>query len=342
MKFFLLILSIFIFSYEALSQSLFDSNFNEVNFISNNVDEEKKNKINYIKNKSIDNIFKNILINEDYAVIKRNLDQDLINFFIKNIIVENEKIINNNYFSEVKINFDKKKIINYLRNNKIPYVEILPDRFLTLIYESNDLQKNLFSKNNLHYKYLISKNPYNNFFQIPNLDINDRYLLNIDNIQNLDKTKILKFIEKYNFDSSVIIKSIESKNNIEYKVYLFTNNDLLEINNFIIDQYDYDALFKKIKENILDHWKIQNQIQNIKTNKINCNVKYFNVLELKQIKKNMNNVSTIESIKLNKISFQSNNYNIIFFGNKKILPKLFNMNNLNITFNDNKCKIILK
>ena len=343
MRYFLIILTFFLYNNNVLSKNLFSSEFHTIKFISNNVDEEKINKITEIKFKSIDYIFKEILINKDYNNFKRNLNEDLINYFIKNIIVENEKIINNNYFSEVKINFDKKKIINFLRDNKTSYVEFLPSKFLIIIYESNEFEKNLFSKKNQHYKYLNNNNNYDNFFMIPNLDINDRYLLNENDIDNLDKNKIKKFIDKYDLANSILVTSHLNNSNINYKIYLYSKENLEEISYFTSKEFDYNKLFNEIKSLALEHWKINNQIQNVNINKIICDINYFNILELKHIKHNIDNVSIIESINLKKISYQKNNYYIEYFGNKKLLPKLFTINDLNITIdNEDNCRIQLK
>ena len=106
-----ILLIIILISYNKLSFSndLFNSSFYEVEFISNQIEDEKINKINEIKKDSIKKIFEKTLIEKEYSKLKNNLSNDLINTFIKNVIIEDEKIINNKYLSKIKINFDKKK-----------------------------------------------------------------------------------------------------------------------------------------------------------------------------------------------------------------------------------------
>ncbi len=207
MKTFILILLIILISKFTFSQSLFDTNFHEINFISNNVENDKTKKITLIKFESINKIFSNILIKEDYNYVIRNINEDLINVFIKNIIIEDEKIINNNYSSKIKINFNKKRIVNYLRKNNFSYVEYVPDGILTIIYENNKLSNNLFSQNNLHYSFLLNNNILYPFYVLPKLDLNDRFILNGINIENKNKEKIKNFINKYNKNEAVIIIS---------------------------------------------------------------------------------------------------------------------------------------
>ena len=93
MKFFFINILILLSCKYIFAQSLFDSDFYEVNFISDNIIEDKKNKINEIKYQTIKKIFNRILIEDDYKSFKRNLNDNTINYFIKNILIENEKII---------------------------------------------------------------------------------------------------------------------------------------------------------------------------------------------------------------------------------------------------------
>ena len=321
---------------------LFDTEYYEVKFISDDINSIKNNKISNIKYKIINEIFKNVLTKDNYIKTNQILNEDLINYFIKNILVEEENIINNNYYSKIKINYDKNKIIDYLRTNQIPYVEYLPNEFLILIYENNQVNKNLFSKNNSHYKYLLNNYPLFNFFITPNLDVNDRFLLNYQDIENRNYKRINKLVKKYSDLNVVILKSEKINKKIKYSLYYYDDNKFLEIKEFYHENINYNKLFKNLKLEIIDFWKLNNQIQNNKIEIINCQINYFNLLELKQIKINLRNTSVIKKIDLKNISYKKNNYDIFYYGNNQILPILFKMNGLNMSFIDNQCKISLK
>ena len=339
---FLIALSIIILTNYCYSNNLFESNFYNISFTSNDVENKKISKIRETKFITIDKILSNILINKDYQEIKKNLDEDLINIFIKNILIEEEKIINNNYSSKIKINFDKDRLIDYLRNKKISYVEYLPKEIFIIIYEKEDLIENLFSIKNKHYNYLIKNNYFNNFYSIPNLDLNDRYLLSSKNIDNNDLEKIEKFITKYSKNDSLIIKSNADGKLINYSNYLYSSNDIIKLNDFKTNNYNYPILFKFLKNEFIQHWKLNNSINNKILNSINCDIKYFNLQELKQIKQNLNNISSIKNVKLKKISLKSNLYIIEYFGEYKFLPKLSSLNNLEMKIDEENCKISLK
>ncbi len=339
MKIYFILILILIFTNSVKSSPLFDSNFYEIKFNSNNVENTKLKKINEIKYLSFNKIFKNILTNNDYLNLNKDINLDLINTFIKNIIFEDEKIINNNYSSKVKINYNKKKIITYLRNNNLQYVEFLPEKFLTIILNQSYIEKNLFSKHNEYYNFLLSNNF--NFYKIPNLDLNDRYLLSHSDIEKKNLYKINKLAEKYKYSDILIIISKKNKKNIIYNFYLITNNQIYPLNNFSQDNINYNELFLYLKEEVIDLWKINNGIQNKFTNSLNCSIQYFNLFELKEILKKMNNILIIKRKKLISFSYKEKLYEISYYGNKKILLKLLNSNGLKFIDEKNNCKILL-
>ena len=86
---------------------------------------------------------------------------------------------------------------------------------------------------------------------------------------------------------------------------------------------------------------LYNQIQNHNINSLNCKVNYFSLLELKEIRKNLNNISIINNLNIKKISYKSISYEIYFYGNLKILFKIFELNKLKINYNEDKCTIKL-
>ena len=76
-------------------------------------------------------------------------------------------------------------------------------------------------------------------------------------------------------------------------------------------------------------------------NLLNCEISYFNMLELKEIRNNLNNVSIINNLNIKKLSYKSISYEIYYYGNLKILFKIFELNKLKINYNEDKCKIKL-
>ena len=340
MKIFILIFLLILFNKHTYSNNLFDTLFYDIEFTSENIEGDKIQAINKIKNKSILSIFKNTLTENDYAEINKQITDDLINAFIKNIIINDEKIVNNKYISKMRVNFDKKLIIDYFRLNKIPYVEYHPSNFLLIIYEINELNNNLFTKNNNHYKFLNENIENFNLFKIPNLDINDRFILNEEDITSRDLNKINKFSKKYNSTENIIVIVKNEKEKTNYNLVMISNGNILE-KKLILNNNEMDVFYNKLENETLNLWKQINKIQNETLSLLNCEISYFNMLELKEIKNNLSNVSIINNLNIKKLSYKSISYEIHFYGNLKILFKIFELNKLKINYNNNKCNIRL-
>lgn len=323
------------------ASEIFESKYKKLDFISNNIETDKVIKIDEIKFESLDNILFNILITDDYINFKKKINKDLINTLIKNIIIEDEKIINNHYSALIKVNYNEKKIVNYLIENQISYVAFLPENILTIIFEDHNLNKNLFSINNNHYKYLKNNEPDNLIYLSPNLDINDRYLLNYNDIINLNINKINKFNEKYYRNNSLIIISYEKNGLINYRNFFISKNKIINLKKRSYNIGNNYLIFKDIKRELIDEWKKINIIQTKYLNSINCEFNYFNIQELKELKKNINNLSIIKNTTLNKISYKKSNYILYYYGNIEILSTLLSKYGLKIILFKDNCKIYL-
>ena len=340
MKIFILIIVLIFFNKNLYSNNLFETSFYEVEFISKNIEDDKLKQINKIKKKSFLNILDQTLDSDEYNKIIDFISYDLINTLIKNVIINDEIIINNKYLSKIKINFNKKKIIDLYREKKISYVEYHPNQFLLIVDEEKKIDHNLFTKNNSFYLYLRNSDKYK-IFKIPNLDINDRYILNKEDINKNKIDKIINFSKKYNLDDVIVVKAKTSEIPVNYKITLISNGSVLE-KKLKANKIQLDDFFQILKFESLNIWKKINQIQNTSLNQINCIVKYYNMYELKEIKNNLSNISNIKSLNIKSLSYQKLEYFIYYYGNLNILKKVFELNHLKIIKNHNSCIIKLK
>ena len=340
--FYFFLIFIFLNNKATFALDLFDTHFNEIEFISKNIDETKNDKIQNLKIKLIKNIFKKILTDKDYKKIKRDIDVHFTNTLIKNLIIENESIINDRYSAKIKINFDKNLVLKYLRKNKIPYVYYLPNEFFTIILDDNRMKKNLLTSQNIYYNFLLNNEKKNfDFYKIPNLDINDRYLLNYNNVITQNKEAFKKISDKYFQKNLLLIHSIFDGKIYNINSYIFLNNEFLLINKLLIKEINFEEFFINTKFHILYVWKNNNNIQNRKLNDINCVVNYLNLFELKEINSLFSEISPIKSFNLKNIVLYNNIYEIKYYGNYNILKEIFNLKGINIEIINNKCEIRL-
>ena len=338
---FILFILLLLFNTGLYSNNLFDSTFYNVEFISDNIEDTKIKKINEIKKETILSIFKKILIDDEYQKQQSILSDDLINTFIKNIIINDEKIINNKYFSKIKINFNKNKIVEYFRRNQISYNEYYPDKFVLIIYEENELNSNLFSKNNTFYSYINERINEYNYFLVPNLDINDRFIIKKEDLVNKDYKKLNKFSIKYNTNDVIILFAKIKKKLASYKLIIYSDGKFYE-KKLLLDEYDLDSFFKILENESLDLWKKNNKIQNTSLNILNCNINYYNMSELKEIRNRLKNVSIIKDLNITSLAYKDIEYQISFYGNNNILIKILEFNKLKINKSEENCIIRLK
>ena len=218
----------FLISNNLLSNNIFETYEYELNFSSNNIKQIKENKINEIKIKSFQNLIKKILTTKNLRKIKFD-DINFINSSVLNYKINNEKIINNNYYANIKFTFNKKKIINYLTENKIDFINKDLDKFLVIILAINDLNTHLLSGENRYYQFLNHSNneTFVKYFKIPNLDFNDRFIFNEYHFKNnaFKQNNILN--KKYGTEYQILIYSLKKNNIIIHDVYMYYNNKKL-------------------------------------------------------------------------------------------------------------------
>ena len=67
-----------------------------------------------------------------------------------------------------------------------------------------------------------------NIFQIPNLDINDRFILKAEDIKNKNIKKIINFRDKYENDELIIIYTKKNENIVNYDLLIFSNKEIVK------------------------------------------------------------------------------------------------------------------
>jgi hypothetical protein len=340
------IIYIFLFalliSKNLFSNNIFETHEYELNFSNNNVNLIKESKISEIKIKSFQNIIKKILTKKNQKKIKLN-DINFINSFVLNYKINNEKIINNNYFANIKINFNEKLIIKYLIENKIEFINKVPNKFLIIIMQKDDLKTYLLSDENNYYQYLKHSinESYVRHLQIPNLDFNDRFIFNEYHFNNdvFQQNNILN--KKYGTKYQILINSINKKNTIFYDVYMFYNDQKYFVSKISTKNRNYDKLFDSILLNSINKWKEINQINTSLKNELECKININNINELRYVRSLLKSNILIQNLTLKAIELNNNLYSIIFVGDSENFKNSLKLNRLNLFYHNNLCNIEL-
>ena len=314
------------------------------NYNVSNIKVEEVYDINFDKSKVVDKAFDKAFKILLYKLIE-NKDKSKINIIslkdkkslIENFSISDEMFVDNKYIAQFNVQFNKKKILNYLNNKDlIPSspteikVIILPILIDTNSNELYYLNQNIFYNNWNHNK----KNHHLIKYVLPNEDIEDYNIIkkNIDNIENYSFKEIT---EKYNLKNEIILIILKSDSKIRiFSKIKFGKKDLL-LNNIynlydIQDKDEISTIILNIKDSYEDRWKSINKINTAIELPIRLSI---NAEDAKFSEKLENNLSSIDLISDFKIEMFNNKeivYKIIFNGNPNKLLDIMSLYNFRI------------
>ncbi len=314
------------------------------NYNVSNIKVEEVYDINFDKSKVVDKAFGKAFKILLYKLIE-NKDKSKINIIslkdkkslIENFSISDEMFVDNKYIAQFNVQFNKKKILNYLNNKDlIPSspteikVIILPILIDTNSNELYYLNQNIFYNNWNHNK----KNHHLIKYVLPNEDIEDYNIIkkNIDNIENYSFKEIT---EKYNLKNEIILIILKSDSKIRiFSKIKFGKKDLL-LNNIynlydIQDKDEISTIILNIKDSYEDKWKSINKINTAIELPIRLSI---NAEDTKFSEKLENNLSSIDLISDFKIEMFNNKeivYKIIFNGNPNKLIDIMSLYNFRI------------
>lgn len=320
--------------------SIYDTNFYEINIDNEILSDAKKREINKIKKISLKYLLQNILPNQEFQKVTNIINNNQIDYLIKNIIINDEFISQKKYSAKVKINFHIPEIIDLFRINEINYSDIHSPKILLIVSENNQIFKEGLTKDNSFYKenkildYGLLK------FIYPQLTPNDRYILPYSEIINEDTSSFNQIASKYKTKYIILIKltNLDEKKIFEVSYYSSSTNEITFINNLtVLSNINYtNQLFDLIN----NWWKNYSIIDNATLTNHYCIIKNNNIHELNYINSNINLLSQVESNTLSKISLGSNTNNINFYGDLSLLILKLSHKNIKLDFNKNNDCII--
>ena len=201
-----LILSV---SSTSISKNIYATDFHHVDIKTNDATKTKLEEIKKIKIKSFISILNKILAFEDLNyLIKKDQYQKYLDDFVQNIIIENELITNDKYIADIKINFYKKDLIHFVRNNKLNYTDIFSEPILILSSYNEEFITYGLSEKNIFYDIDKLDLKFNNNLlniKMPDLNPNDRFIISYKDIINNEIASLSKIAKKYNVNDILII-----------------------------------------------------------------------------------------------------------------------------------------
>ena len=299
--------------------------------------------INFNKNEVIDEGFRKAYI-QLLSIILNSSDQKKISQIklneikgmIESFTIKEEKFIDDVYYVNLGVSFNKKKVFSYLEKRNI--FPSIPERkgflFIPIIIDENKKDLLIFYNNKIYEEWNKNQNK---------LDL-IKYILPTEDLEDLDLIKSkYEFIEQYDF------KEITDKYDLEDSIItLIFKNDkgarvlsritvdgiiTLKNQSFssvnINNKEDLDDVINNLKVIYEDHWKNYNQINT--SIKLTLNVKVNNNDSIKttNFEKVLNETDLVYEFFISKFDKNFTFYQIIFNGTPNIFLKKMSDKNYN-------------
>jgi len=318
--FFLLV--VFIFNGFSTSKT-FGKNFNI-----SQVEIEENYNIDFDKSKVIDNGFKKAFKILIYKIVEKkdrskfeNVPLNEIKRLIESFSILDEKFINKKYKSQFEVQFNKKKILNYVeKKNAIPSIPEEIESFILPVLidvKNNDLyylNQNIFFNNwnlNSEKHFLIN-------YVLPSEDIED-YLTIKKNIYNIEDYNFDEIINKYNLENHIILiilkldKQLRVFSKIKFDKKKILVNKIYNNSN-INDKETVNELIMNLKEDYEDKWKSINKINTSISLPIKISLNSKNIELSEKLEKVISEFDLVSNFKIENFNNREIIYTIVFNG----------------------------
>ena len=334
--FLFLSLNIFFFSTDKIEAKSFEIN---------DIDISRPFEINFNKNEVIDEGFEkaydfliSLIVNSTDKKKINNTNLREIKGMIESFTIKEERFIDEIYYVNLGVTFNKKKVFNYLesknifpsipKKNKFLFIPIIidEDKKDLLIFYNNKIYEtwNKFENKSHLIKYIL-----------PTEDLEDLRLLKskYDTVEEYDFKEITN---RYDLDDSIVALifrnqkelRILSRINLDGEVTL-QNVTFSKMN--LNDNENIKSIIKNLKLIYEDFWKIQNQINTSIRLTLNIKVENTENSQIMNLEKNLNEIDLIYDFSIFKFDKDFTYYQIIFNGTPDIFLK--KMSDKNYKFN---------
>ena len=317
---------------------------------SNNSLEAKKNGIKNSINENFESLIKNLTIkNNDYNFIIDNFNSD---DYLKNVVINNEIVTEKKYIANINIFFERKKIIDLFRANRIIFSDTLSPQFLLISNYNLDGTEILWENNKINSQWLKYKNINNQLsFDIPNSDNANKILLSSYDIKNLNIVNLNKILKYYKMENLIIFNITKEYNSEDGKIYFDLNiiyykssdNSLSTIyknkinqNNLNKNNLFYDLVLISYNE-IYTWWKNKTITYYGEINYEVCSYLINDIKKIQEIKNKLISISQIDSILLNSINLNKIDLKIYYYGNFNELNNILRLSDINLIKNQTGC-----
>ena len=332
--FILLSLNIFFFSTDKIFAK---------SFVIENIDISRPFEMNFDKNQVINEGFESAFF-ELISLIVSSSDRNKINNvqlnelkgMIESFSIQEEKFINEIYYVNLGVSFNKKKIYKYLEERNI--FPSVPNKkkflFIPIIIDENKKDLLIFDKNEIFKNWNInSEKTHLIEYLLPTEDLEDLNQIK-KNYEIIEQYDFKEVISKYNLNDSIVSLIFKDKVGLRVMSRITYNNNLVIKNESfpskdLNDKQQVNKLIKELKLVYEDHWKKINQINTSIKLLLNIKISNKNSEILFDFEKNLNDLDLINYFFITKFDKDYTYYRVIFNGTPSTFLKTMEEKNYN-------------
>ncbi len=297
-------------------------------FSINDVEISTPFEINFNKNNIIDSGFEkafnelilSIVQSKDQIKLK-NTSINQIKGMIETFSITEEKFIDEIYYLNLNVSFNKKYILDLLESKNIfPSLPLKKNfLFIPVFVDQNTNQVLMFSESKLYSSWNLDNKKYNLLnYILPTQDLDDFSAIK-ENINNLETYDFKQIINKYNLDDYIIMIVFKNNNKIRVfsKIFFKNQNNLKNLNFNEVNFYNEKEMQKFIDNLKLvyeDFWKSQNEINTSVKLSLRISINNSNNIKINKFEKILSDMDLIYNFHIYKFNNKNNFYKVIFNG----------------------------
>ena len=318
-----------------------------------NIEIEEPYDVNFNKAKIVDKAFKKafkelflkITSSSDHKVIN-TIKMGSIKALVDSFMITEEKFVNENYIALFDVNFDKKKIMNFLEEKNIfPSTPTDKEIFiLPILIDVNFNEVALFNKNLFYLNWNQENKKYFLLnYILPNEDLEDIKLLQ-NRINNIEDYEFSEIISKYSLEDYIIVIFFQNKKNLKVfsKINLdgkisLVNNEYNDLN--IENQKEINVVINQLKLIYENHWKKINQINTSIKLSATLAVDSKNYQLINKFEKKLATIDFISKFSIDNFSSTTITYKVIYNSTPDKFLTLLNLNGFDVDTSNKIWKI---
>ena len=255
---------------------------------------------------------------------------------VESFSIKEEKFINQTYYVNLGVTFDKKKVFSYLEKKNIFPTQIIKETFLfiPIIIDENVNDMIIFSNNQIFQNW-NKKNKKSQLIKylLPTEDLEDMNFIKSksDFIENYDFKEV---IEKYFLNHSIV--ALIFKNDDEIKLLskvTIQDKSILRNETFKLIDFDnqdqVEILIAKLKILYDDLWKEYNQINTSIKLPLLISINNKDLKKSLEFEKILNQIDLVNNYFINKFDMDNIHYKVIFNGTPNNFINIMKKKNYN-------------